>query len=67
MRDDLLNTTEAALYTRLAPQTLAVRRLKGTGPVFLKVGSRVYYRRADLDSWLDGCARTSTSDRGGAR
>jgi len=30
----------------------------------LKLGSRVVYRRRDLDVWLVGRERTSTSDRG---
>jgi hypothetical protein len=32
----------------------------------LKLGSRVVYRRRDLDSWLAARERASTSDRGEA-
>jgi hypothetical protein len=46
----------------LSVQTLAHRRLAGTGPVYCKAGSRVLYRRSAVDSWLE--QRRSTSDRG---
>ena len=41
----------------LAPySTLAHWRSEGRGPAFVKIGSRVAYRGADLNAWLD--ART---------
>ncbi len=52
----LFSTEEAAAYLRLAPSTLVTRRCRGGGPRFVKVGGRIYYRRADLDGYLD--ART---------
>jgi predicted site-specific integrase-resolvase len=49
---NLLTTVAAAEYLGVAPQTLAVWRIRGTGPVFLRVRRIVRYRREDLDRWL---------------
>lgn len=61
-----LTTPEAAAYLRLSPRTLERFRVEGSGPAFLKAGtgkrSRVLYRQADLQAWLDGFAYTSTSE-----
>lgn len=46
-----LTPKEAAMFLRLAPQTLANKRHNGSGPAFSKVGTRVLYRRADLLIW----------------
>ena len=37
-------------------------RCDGTGPVYHKLGGRVVYAVADLEAWVDGCARQSTSE-----
>jgi predicted DNA-binding transcriptional regulator AlpA len=60
----LLNVLEAAKYLRMAPQTLAKMRCEGTSPPFIKVGRRVLYDLAEIDSWLDQRRRRSTSDPG---
>lgn len=60
---DILNTREAAEYVRLAKPTLEHYRIKGDGPVFLRLGSAVRYRKTDLDEWLNGRRFRSTSDR----
>lgn len=36
-----------------APRTLANKRWAGTGPLFVKVGLRVRYRRADLEAYAE--------------
>jgi hypothetical protein len=60
-----LRVGAAAAYVGLAPSTLAKLRVRGSGPVYSKAGSRiVLYRISDLDYWLDGQRRTSTSDAG---
>lgn len=51
----------AADYLGMSVSFLNTRRVKGGGPVFLKKGRRVEYRKADLDSWEESCRRTSTS------
>ncbi|MCH7666868.1 MAG: helix-turn-helix domain-containing protein [Acidobacteria bacterium] len=54
----------AADYVRLSPATLETYRIRGGGPVFVKLGARVVYQREDLDAWLAERKRTSTSDSG---
>lgn len=48
-----LTTLEAAHYLSLAQGTLAVWRLQGKGPPYVKFRSRVRYLLSDLDAWLD--------------
>lgn len=63
-----LRSREAAGYLGISPSTLAKMRLRGTGPVYLKIGARVVvYDRADLDRYVAARRRTSTSDTGEAR
>ncbi len=62
----VLRTDAAAARLNLSPQRLAKMRLDGTGPAFCKVGRTVLYRLEDLDKWLAGCRRISTSDPGPA-
>jgi excisionase family DNA binding protein len=67
MPEPLLTTMEAAAYMRLSPRTLETWRLRGGGPHYRKLGDRVLYTQADLDTWLEGQTRTSTSDPGPER
>jgi excisionase family DNA binding protein len=62
-----LTVTEAADYLRLSKATLDVWRTAGKGPRFIKAGKRVLYDSRDLDRWLDGNKRSSTSDDPEAR
>ena len=59
-----LTTKEAAAYLGVSPRTLEKYRVTGGGPPFHKVFTRVVYDAADLDEWLHGCRRSSTSDGG---
>lgn len=56
-----LNVSQAAEYIGVSDSFLNKARLTGGGPVFLKLGRLVVYDRADLDTWLRSCRRTSTS------
>ena len=58
---DILNTSEAAQYVRLAKPTLDRFRARGMGPAYCKLSGAVRYRKADLDEWLDSC-RVSTGE-----
>jgi len=68
----LYSTVEAASYlgsagSPFSPKTLERWRVAGGGPVFLQYGrvrGRVYYNKADLDTWLESRRRVSTSDDG---
>lgn len=57
-----LSCVSAAQYVGLSSRTLEGLRLNGKGPVFAKLGSRVVYRRGDLDKWVEASLVTSTSD-----
>ena len=57
---------EAAGYLGVSRRTLEGWAVRGGGPRMLKLGSRVVYRRRDLDAWLATRERASTSDRGAA-
>ena len=69
----LLNVREAAHYVRLSPNTLNSKRSSGSGPRFVKLGGRAFYRRSDLDAWIEqrafdctAAARAVGSQVGGA-
>lgn len=59
---DYLNTQQAAAYLQISPSTLSKRRLFDDGPLFVKMGKSVRYRRSDLDAWTATRLRKSTSD-----
>jgi len=60
---DMFRTKGAANYLDMAPATLEVWRVRGCGPIFLKLGKAVRYRREDLDSFLASRIRTNTSQK----
>ena len=61
----ILRTAAAAEYLGLSTSTLTKMRVRGDGPVFIKLGRRsVGYTLDDLDKWRDGRRRHSTSDDG---
>jgi predicted DNA-binding transcriptional regulator AlpA len=64
----VLRTPEAAEYAGLSASTLEKLRLTGNGPAFQKAGPKiVVYYPDELDRWLSGQRRTSTSDPGSVR
>lgn len=54
--DGRLDRANAAAYTGFSIKTLAMHASAGTGPKFQKIGGRVFYRRDDLDGWLNSFA-----------
>ena len=56
----LLNEIEAAEYLRVSARTLQWWRYRGGGPRYVKLGSRVTYRRNQLDEWIGASTRQST-------
>ncbi|MGK6317152.1 helix-turn-helix transcriptional regulator [Neorhizobium sp. DT-125] len=62
-----VRTPEAARLLDLSPRTLEKHRCDGTGPIYRKLGGRVVYSIADLQAWVDGSARQSTSEAPGSR
>jgi len=59
---DLLTQHETAGKTRLSERTLERHRLAGTGPKFVRLGRRVFYRRDNLEAWIADCTSRSTSE-----
>jgi hypothetical protein len=58
---------DAALYLGTTESTLAKWRLRGDGPPYSKCGPRlIIYDVADMEGWLAGRKRSSTSEDGGA-
>lgn len=57
-----LRVRQAAAYLGLSKSTLDKLRTAGTGPSYAKAGRIVVYARADLDAWLAGRKRQSTSE-----
>ncbi|CAN5462011.1 hypothetical protein BH11PLA2_BH11PLA2_51640 [soil metagenome] len=54
----LVNEDEAGAYLGgLKGQTLAIWRMNGKGPRYLKIGRLVKYRISDLEAWLESRAR----------
>ena len=63
-KSQLLTTKEAAEFLRLKPHTLEnmrSRREGSEGPIFMKLGGRVFYHRADLKTWCKEARRRSSS------
>lgn len=52
-----LTTKELPLHTGLSTSFFEKGRVYGYGPPYRKVGSKVLYRRADIDNWLDAKRR----------
>ena len=55
-----IDAEEAARRLGIASSTLAKLRQIGAGPAFCKLGRRVVYRPADLESYLAAHQRQST-------
>lgn len=60
MNNDRLTTDEAAVVSRIPKNTLAYWRHIGYGPKWAKIGRRVFYRRSDIEAWID--AQFGTDD-----
>lgn len=60
-----LTTKEAADYLKLSPRCLEAYRVRGGGPPYIKLGGprsgRVRYAIEDLEAWLQGLKRISTT------
>lgn len=60
--DGRMNAQDAARYLGLSYKVLANYRSQGAGPCFYKAGKFVFYRRNDLDSWMESCRAASTAE-----
>lgn len=58
-----LRTPEASRYLSIPESTLTKMRVTGTGPKFVRYGTKsVRYRKADLDAWLENRLCMTTAD-----
>lgn len=55
-----MNTRHAAAYLGLSHHTLNQWRHQGRGPLFVRLGRAVRYRKSDLDAYLEESIRRST-------
>ena len=58
----LLTVVETAAYVSLSASTLNRLRVSGGGPRYAKLAGKVLYDVRDLDQWIEGSKRGSTSD-----
>ena len=60
--EPLVKPIAAAQHFAVSPKTLEEWRLRGDGPPFYKIGGRlVRYRLSEVNAWLQGRKRASTS------
>lgn len=57
MQRTLLDEQQVSKVLRLKVNTLRKRRCRGLPPRFLKVGGKVFYDQADLETYLTSCVR----------
>jgi predicted DNA-binding transcriptional regulator AlpA len=60
--DPLITPAGAAEILQRSPSTLAYWRCNGLGPQHVKMGKAVFYRRSDLQAYIETCLRTSTHE-----
>jgi predicted DNA-binding transcriptional regulator AlpA len=60
-RDELIDERAAAKMLGLSASTLRNWRVKGLGPIFLKISRVIRYRVSDIEEFISASARQSTS------
>ncbi len=51
---ELMTPHETAKYIRMTTAALSVFRTRGYGgPTYIKLGGRYFYRKTDVDAWVD--------------
>jgi hypothetical protein len=61
--DELLTTTQVAVWFGLSPEWLEIGRSKGWGPPFLRLSPRrIRYRRGTCKEWLHERAHRATAE-----
>jgi predicted DNA-binding transcriptional regulator AlpA len=59
---ELVTTEVAAKVVGLSPQTLAILRVGGGGPRYVKLGRSVRYDPEDLAEWIEVNKRATTAE-----
>jgi len=52
-KQERMTTEEAANYIGLSKKTLCMWRVQGKPIKFIKLGNRVFYRKSDLDEFIE--------------
>ncbi|WP_342316685.1 helix-turn-helix domain-containing protein [Lysobacter sp. FW306-1B-D06B] len=60
---DRLSVENAARHLGLSASTLNKMRSEGRGPRYMRLGSRVFYRRQDLDAYVEAGVVETTDSR----
>ncbi len=60
---ELLDTSSLARKLGVQTNTLEKWRVRGEGPVYVRIGRRIGYDPRDVDAWLATRRSQSTSDR----
>jgi predicted DNA-binding transcriptional regulator AlpA len=60
--DGCLDTRSVAALTGTSPSFWNQRRVRGDGPPFIKLGSRVLYQLTEVEEWLADRTKRSTSE-----
>lgn len=61
--DRLLTPKEAAHFLRVSVSFLAKARMRGDGPIYIRIGRSIRYAVSALLQWLKSQQRTSTSQQ----
>lgn len=56
----LMDSAPVAEWLGISPNALAKMRVEGTGPAFIRVGSRIKYAISDVEDYINTNRRTST-------
>lgn len=56
---ELLTDKLLEAETGISAETWRWKRGRGEGPAFIKIGRRVYYKRADVEAWFDSHRQAS--------
>jgi predicted DNA-binding transcriptional regulator AlpA len=59
----LLTAKDAATFLRVSLSWLAKARMRGDGPVYMKVGRSIRYADSGLIQWMKSRQRLSTSEQ----
>ena len=59
----LLTEHQTAICIAVSVAALRKWRALGRGPVYIKVGRLVRYRREDIEAWLSSCPRGGEAGR----
>ena len=59
--DGRMDTPNTAKFLSLSEKTLATKRCKGEGPLFVKIGGKVFYYVSDCEAWIRDFARSQST------